>query len=104
MNISEPVTSKKPFPAMLACSALHDPKYWDLNPDPDLCSKMGSKSRSRSWLSENGISIPFLIPFFYDPDPDLSLFFWTDFFSNFKITKSYQNFEFLAIPSEIGKK
>ena len=85
-------------------SELPIPKLWDLNPDPDLCSKMGSKSRSRSWLSENGISIPISIPFFYDPDPDLSLFFWMNFFSNFKITKSDQTFEFLAIPSRIRKK
>ena len=48
-------------------SELPIPKLWDLNPDPDLSSKIGSKSRSRS-LPQGWDLNP--DPIFSDPDPD----------------------------------
>ena len=49
---------------ILTTSELPIPKLWDLNPDPDLCSQIGSKSRSlpQGWdLNPD--------PIFSDPDP-----------------------------------
>ena len=46
-------------------SELPIPKLWDLNPDPDLCSQIGSKSRSLP----QGLDLN-PDPIFSDPNPD----------------------------------
>ena len=63
-----------------AYSELPIPTLLDLNPDPDLCSKIGSKSRSRS-LSQGWDLNP--DPIFSDPNPDPTI-------QNFYVIKSSQ--------------